>query len=120
MQGWKEVVADFVDVDAFEANVHAIVPWDERFQDRRLLASALEVAGLRRVVVHERAYDVSVGVEDWVRMREGSVEGTLLRRELEAQQWQSLQRELRARLHARFDPAIMYTRSVLLACGDVP
>jgi hypothetical protein len=118
MQLWKDVVAGFVNLDAFEAGVRAIVPWDERFQDRALLARALEDAGLQRVVVHERAYDVSVGVEDWLCMREGSVEGTLVRRQLDAQQWRALQREMRARFRARFDPAIAYTRSVLLACGD--
>jgi ubiquinone/menaquinone biosynthesis C-methylase UbiE len=118
MRLWKEVVADFASLDRLQESARSIIPWDERFSQRVNLVQALQDAGLTGVVVHVREYQMKFRVEDWLRVRETSVEGLLLRRQLDPQRWPVLQQAMRARFEARFTNTIEYAREVLLGCGS--
>ena len=60
---------------------------------------------------------MTMSIDDYLTMREASVEGTLLRQQIEAEQWQTFRQSLRDVFQNRFEEPIEYTREVFFGIG---
>lgn len=116
-QLWSEIAAEYVSSDDHQRAFSEIIPWDEWFSQEGSLERALEEAGLVRVEVYGRTYTIAMNVEDYVSLREASVEGTLLRRNVEAGQWNEFRARVRQAFHDRFNEPIEYERGVYFGLG---
>lgn len=115
-QLWKEVTGQFTSLEVHQQAFRSVIPWDEWFMDGRHLRQALEEAGLVHVEVEDRSFLVKLSVADYVAIREGSVEGTLVRHMLEPERWNEFRQTMLEAFQSRFD-AVEYWRDVHFACG---
>lgn len=116
-QAWSEVAATFVSIDRLQHAFREIIPWDEWLSQEENLQRSLEGAGLIRVEVSRRTYRIAIGVTDYLSLRENSVEGTLLRRNLEAGQWRQFGQYVIEVFRDRFNESIEYRRDVHFGIG---
>lgn len=114
---WKEVVGTFVSIDRLDRAFRDVVPWDERFSQEAGLQEAFEEARLARAIVERRDYRITMSLEDYLALREASLEGRLARELLPPDTWQDLRRTLLSAFRSRFPEAVAYERSALLASG---
>ena len=63
---------------------------------------------------------MTMSVTDYVSIREGSVEGTLLRQRLPAEQWSAFTQRLADVLRSQFGERVEYVRDVYFGIGTKP
>lgn len=116
-QTWSDVAATFLTRERLQHAFREIIPWDEWFSQEWNLGRALEDVGLIRVEVRCRTYRIAMSITDYLSLRETSVEGTLLRRNLEAGQWRQFRQRVMEVFGGRFDESIEYSRDVYFGVG---
>lgn len=116
-QAWSEVAATFLSREQHQRAFREVIPGDEWLSQEGNLQCALEGAGLIRVKVNCRTYRIAMNVADYLSLREASVEGTLLRRNLEAGQWDQFRQRVREVFRSRFNKSIEYDRGVYFGVG---
>lgn len=116
-QAWSEVAATFLSRGHHQSAFREVIPWDEWFSQEGNLRRALEEAGVIHVEVSRRTYRIAMNVTDYLSLREASVEGTLLRRNLEAGQWDQFRQRVRKVFRDRFNESIEYDRDVYFGAG---
>lgn len=116
-QAWSEVAETFLSREQLQRAFREIIPWDEWLSKEGNLQRALEGAGLIRVEVSRRTYRIAMSVTDYLSLREASVEGTLLRRNLEAGQWRQFRQSVIEVFRDRFNESIEYRRDVHFGIG---
>ena len=116
-QAWSEVAATFLSRERHQHAFREIIPWEEWLSQEGNLRRALEGAGPIRVEVSRRTYRIAMNALDYLSLREGSVEGTLLRRNLEAEQWRRFRQRVTEVFRDRFGESIEYSRDVYFGVG---
>jgi ubiquinone/menaquinone biosynthesis C-methylase UbiE len=116
-QIWDEVVALFTSAAGLKRVCQTVVPWEGWFTNATNLHGALSEAGLSDVDVSCREYAVTVSATDFPSMKEASVEGVLLRRQLSALDWQRFRQRLVEYLRSRLGDPVTYTRDAYIAVG---
>lgn len=111
-QAWSDVAGTFLSIERREHAFRKIIPWDEWLSQEGNLQRALEDAGLIRVEVRRRTYRIAMSITDYLSLRENSVEGTLLRRNLEAGRWRQFRQCVMDAFRERFDESVEYSRDV--------
>jgi ubiquinone/menaquinone biosynthesis C-methylase UbiE len=114
---WSDVAEQYCSREHLARAFQEIIPWDEWFTDEAHLRQAFEAAGLAQVVVLHREYRIRIGVEEFLAIREASVEGKLLQGSLDGDAWQEFRRRLLVAFRTRFPPRLEYLRPVHLAFG---
>lgn len=114
---WSEVAATFMSRESHQHAFSKIIPWDEWLSQQGNLLRALDETGLIHVEVSCRTYRISMNVADYLSLREASVEGTLVRRNLEAGQWRQFRQRVRKVFRIRFNESIEYDRDVYFGVG---
>ena len=120
MRVWKEVAGEYVSMERLQRASEEVVPWEERFRDSAHLKRALEDAGLVGVEVKRQEYHVTIGLTDYLALREATIEGRFLRQEFGAEQWHAFRQRLIAVFQGRFSEPIKYSRVINLALGRRP
>ena len=116
-QTWSDAAATFVSREFHQHAFREIIPWDEWLSQEGNLERALETTGLIHVEVSRRTYRIAMNVADYLSLREASVEGTLVRRNLEAGQWDQFRQRVRKVFRVRFNESIEYDRDVYFGVG---
>ena len=116
-QAWSEVAATFLSREHHQRAFREVIPWDEWLSQEGNIERALENTGLIHVEVSCRTYRIAMNVTDYLSLREASVEGTLLSRNLEAGQWDQFRQRVRDAFRVRFNESIEYDRDVYFGVG---
>jgi SAM-dependent methyltransferase len=116
-QAWKDVAALYVPGDRSQQAFRAVIPWDERFSHADDLDRALRDAGLTAVQLTQREYRFNLTVTDFLAMKESTVEGTVLRRMLDAEGWERFRREVARLFRARYADTVSFVRDVHFGIG---
>ena len=111
-QAWSDAAATFVSREFHQHAFREIIPWDEWLSQEGNLQRALEDAGLIRVEVSRRTYRIAMSITDYLSLRENSVEGTLLRRNLQAGRWRQFRQCVMDAFCERFNESVEYSREV--------
>ena len=119
-RAWNEIASRFVAAANLTQAFHAVIPWDERFSDGAGLATALGASGLAGVRRTRRDIPIRMRSEEFLAIREASVEGRVLRRELEPERWREFRAVASAEIERRFGPGLSYSREVHFAFGVKP
>jgi len=119
-RAWNEIASRFVTASQLTQAFRAVIPWDERFSDGAELAAALGAAGLAAVRRTRRDLPVRMRAKEFLAIREASVEGRVLRRELDPERWREFRALASAEIQRRFGPGLSYSREVHFAFGVKP
>lgn len=117
---WKEVAATFVNPDDLQQAFRTVIPWDERFAATDNLRRAFVDAGLTAVEVLCRYFSVAVTTDDYLAMKGGTVEGTLLARMIGAERRKQFDERVAEAFRRRFGHALEFSRPVNFAIGAKP
>jgi len=116
-QAWKDVAAMYVSRDRFQQAFRAVIPWDEQLSYADDLDRALQHAHLTAVQITRREYLFNLTVTDFLAMKESTVEGTVLRRMLDASDWDRFTREAANVFRERYADAVSFVRDVHFGIG---
>ena len=94
-----------------------MIPWDEQFSHADDLDRALRHARLTAVQITRREYLFNLTVTDFLAMKESTVEGTVLRRMLDASDWDRFTREAANVFRERYADAVSFVRDVHFGIG---
>ena len=119
-QAWKNVAAGLVNPEELQAAFRELIPWDEWFSRATNLGQALEDAKVVGVNVTRREYLVTMSVTDYLSVKEASVEGTLLRQRLTAEQWRVFRQRVADAFLSQFGQTVEYIRDVYFGFGTKP
>jgi ubiquinone/menaquinone biosynthesis C-methylase UbiE len=111
-QVWKDLVASYVDVNRVEAAFRDLVPWEEWFGTPANVERALAGAGFTAIEVTTREYTVVVTPGDYVRMKGGGVEGTLIRQMLDETRWNDFRSRANELFLQQFGDSVTFVRDV--------
>jgi ubiquinone/menaquinone biosynthesis C-methylase UbiE len=117
---WKSIAGRFVDADAAADALETAIPWEGWFGDPAHLRGALEVGGLRGVLVHGRTYRAEVAQRDMLAGSETSLWGRYLRHALGDSDWQRFLFEVAATARAALPDPITRVDQLLIAVGTKP
>jgi hypothetical protein len=110
------VAATVVAEDQLGDAFRRVIPWEEPLCHAEHLERAL-VEGLTRVEVIVRDYLIRIPVDDYVAMNAATVEGTLVRRMLEAERWNRFLRDVAEACQARFGRVVEFVRDFNVGIG---
>jgi ubiquinone/menaquinone biosynthesis C-methylase UbiE len=119
-RAWQEIASRFVDAEKLRQAFRAVIPWDEWLSDGTRLEAALRDAVLADVRREGREHSVHIPVGEYLAIREASVEGRVLRRELGPEQWREFQSGVAGEFQRRFGADISYSRLVHFGFGRKP
>lgn len=119
-QAWNEVTTAFLDADRLQTVFQEVIPWEEWFSQKGNLQQALEGVGLTQVEVSQRRYRIMMNVTDYLSIKENTVEGTFLRRTLEAGKWEQFRQEVSELFQSRFGESVEYNGDVYFGIGVKP
>ena len=115
---WKSAMERFVNVKVVQEEFARVIPWDELFSESPSIAEAFITAGFVDVKTETREYLISIQAEEYVAMKIGSVEGTIVRNALHDEGWKEFLKLLLLSLHEEFPGGIEYTRKVHFVSGQ--
>jgi len=119
-QVWRDIVASHVDIERLQSAFRDLVPWEQWFESPDNVERALADAGLTAIEVTRREYTVALTPADYVTLKEGGVEGTLIRQMLTDAGWSDFRREANDVFQRRFKNDLVFVRDVHLAVGTKP
>jgi ubiquinone/menaquinone biosynthesis C-methylase UbiE len=111
-QIWKDLVASYVDLQRLHSAFTDLVPWEEWFGWPSNVERALREAGLTAIEVTTREYTVVVTPGNDLRMKEGGVEGTLIRQLIGERSWNDFTNEAKDVFQDKFKDAVTFVRDV--------
>jgi ubiquinone/menaquinone biosynthesis C-methylase UbiE len=116
----REVATAFVSEEALQRAFNAAVPCEEWFSDAACLRTALLEAGLDRVEIHVRRYDVSLSVDEYLAMMGAMAVGRFIRYACGPDGWRRVVERAREQLHARIGARVTYEASAHIGIGRRP
>jgi ubiquinone/menaquinone biosynthesis C-methylase UbiE len=116
-KAWKDVAATYLSAVRLQQAFATVIPWDEWFADADHLERALRDASLTAVQIARREYLFSLPVPDFLAMKEATVEGTLLRRLLSADDWNRFRHRVGEVFRERYADTLSFVRDVHFGIG---
>lgn len=120
IQQWEGVAESFVSPAALRDGMLQAIPWEEWFSEDGRVEEALEGAGLRNIAVERREYPVAMDVSEYLRLREISAQGGLVREMLGPPQWERFRARVEEAFRSRFRDPLEYASAAFLAVGTRP
>jgi ubiquinone/menaquinone biosynthesis C-methylase UbiE len=114
---WKTTMERFVNLKAVQEDFDRVIPYDELFSDSTHIVEAFQTAGFLDVKTDTNEYLISIDPQDYVATKIGSIEGTIVRTNLNEEVWKQFLNELLCRLQKQFLDRIEYTRNVHFVSG---
>ena len=114
---WKSTIKQFLELTIVEEAFARVIPWDEFFSVRANLTKVFEKAGLINVRAETKSYLIAVDVRQYIDSKRGSVEGTIVRNQLDEKKWKQFLEKLTHNLQKEFPQRIEYSRNVHFASG---
>src|SRR2546422_3998501 len=114
---WKQVASTIEGSERLDDAFRSAIPWDEWFSSAVHLERALREAHLARVTVVTRELVVSVATDDYIAMKGATVEGTLLRRLLDAERWDRFTRDVTTAFRMQFGDVVEFVRDFSIGIG---
>jgi ubiquinone/menaquinone biosynthesis C-methylase UbiE len=116
-QAWQSRAESFVGKEAFQAGTQMGLPWDDWFADAAHLRQAFQEAGFAAIEMHYHIYEARMTIEEFLAMRDASLQGRFMRGALEDPQWDQFKRALSEEFYRRFKDPIEHSRDVNIAIG---
>lgn len=116
-QLWSDIASQFVPRKHLDDAFRGHIPWDGWFSQPTNVRHALEDAGLVSVTIHTRQYQVRMATTDFLIAREASVQGMVLRQELNDDSWDEFRQRVADAFRHGFDDTIEYDRDVHFGIG---
>lgn len=107
---WKHVASAFAASERLADAFRQAIPWDEWFSNAANVEGALRDAGLGDIQVVTREFVIRLPTTDFIAMKGATVEGTLLRRMLGADEWHRFIRQTTDAFQQRFGDVVAYVR----------
>jgi ubiquinone/menaquinone biosynthesis C-methylase UbiE len=117
---WKSVMQRFVNLRVVQEEFARIIPRDELFSESIPITEAFKAAGFTDVKAETKEYLISIGPQEYVAMKIGSIEGTIVRDTLQKEGWEEFLNQLLRDLQEQFPDGIEYTRKVHFVSGRKP
>jgi ubiquinone/menaquinone biosynthesis C-methylase UbiE len=117
---WAEMADAAVGHELLQDAYSQVMPWRDRFSDRKQLEEVLRDAGLHPVRVEAREYKLHLSREDYLAGRAGSVSGRFVRDMLGEDGWQRFYDRARQVFGERFPEQLTDFRDVNLAVATKP
>ncbi len=117
---WQVTAESFVSKEQLSRRLREALPWEDWFSDAGHLEEALRDAGFEGVEVHHREYKSSVTVDDFLSMREVTVQAKLMKELLETAQWESFRQQVANKFRNCRHGLVEDTRDAYLAVGNKP
>lgn len=117
---WSDTAGQYAARERLNAAFHDHIPWDEWFSERGNVSRALETAGLASVAIDTRHYTVRMPTPDYLRSRETSMQGMVLRRAVTDRQWDEFRERAAAVFRSEFGETVEYVRDVHFGVGTKP
>lgn len=114
---WAEVAGRFMSLETLASAFREHIPREAELSDETRLAALLEQAALSRIAVKRAEHLIRVSTEEFLAMREASIEGRLLAQALDPSAFGVMRRVLAATFRERFHGAVEYLRIALVATG---
>src|SRR6059036_1859882 len=114
---WRELCAETVGQEMLDDAIKSIMPWSDRFADRRTFEETLRDAGLHPVRVEPREYRVEMSLEDYLIHRAASASGRFVRGMLGEEDWGRFLERAHHLFAERFPARINDFNDVNLAVG---
>lgn len=112
---WNDVVGLFTCPAELSRLFERVIPWDAWFAREANLRQALATSRLERIAVTHHEYSVTVAIDDYLAIKQASVEGVLLKGRLSSLEWARFRRELAHRFRSRFGETLTYIREAHVA-----
>jgi ubiquinone/menaquinone biosynthesis C-methylase UbiE len=119
-QVWKDLVASYVDIQRLQAAFRDLVPWEDWFGTPGNVEHALADAGFTAIEVTTREYTVVVTPGDYVRMKGGGIEGTLIRQMLDETRWDDFRSRANDVFLQQFSDSVTFVRDVHFGVATKP
>jgi len=116
-QLWSDIASQFVPRKRLDDAFRAHIPWDTWFAQPINIRKALETARLHAVNVQTRQYQVTMSLTDFLMAREASVQGIVLRQELDDNSWYEFRERVENAFGGRFCETVEYQRDVHFGIG---
>jgi ubiquinone/menaquinone biosynthesis C-methylase UbiE len=116
-QLWSDIASQYVPRKQLDNAFRAQIPWDEWFSQPANIRQALEDAGMATVTIQTRQYHVRMSSTDFLSAREASVQGIVLRQELNDDGWDQFRHRVRDAFRNRFGESVEYDRDVHFGTG---
>jgi len=116
-QLWSDIASQFVPRKRLDDAFRAHIPWDTWFAQPINIRKALETARLHAVNVQTRQYQVTMSLTDFLMAREASVQGIVLRQELDDNSWYEFRELVENAFGGRFCETVEYQRDVHFGIG---
>jgi len=111
---WRSLVEGAVGAEVLTRQLREAIPWEEWFSDPEHLRIALQEAGLEDIALEERTYRCSWSMQDYIDMRECSMQARIVRGVRGEQAWQRFREECASAFAARYSsPVVEVTRAFL-------
>ncbi len=117
---WKSAMERFVNIKVVQQEFARIIPWDELFSESIPVSEAFKTAGFIDVKAETKEYLISIEPHQYVAMKTGSIEGTIVRNNLNEEGWKEFLKHLNFILLEQFPGGIEYTRKVHFISGRKP
>lgn len=114
---WQATADSFVSKEQLSRGLRLALPWEEWFSDAGNLEEAMRQAGLESIEVHHREYRTSMTVNDFLSMREVTVQARLMKQLLATPQWERFSEKLTKEFHSRRRGLVQDTRDAYLVVG---
>lgn len=116
---WTEVATKYVSAEIFRREFRAEIPWDDWFTDPDRLEQALRETGLVSIHLTRREYRFRTTVPEFLQLREGGVQGVILRRHLDPTAFEAFRRDVASKFGRQFPNTVEWVRDVHFATGLV-
>lgn len=117
---WQAAADSFVGRERLSSGLREALPWEDWFAGAGHLEQALREAALADVKVRHLEYTSPMTVDDFLSMREVTVQTRLMKEALETTQWESFRRLVADELRRGCRGLIEDTRDAYLAVGVKP
>lgn len=114
---WQSLAESFIDKQMLANAMREALPWEDWFTEPGHVADALRAAGLQDVDVQPVLYTIHTNIDDFLAIRESSLQARFIRHKLAASEWERFKETVAAEFHRRFKDPIDHKRDVLIATG---
>jgi len=114
---WSDTAAEYVSRQELNDRFVQLIPWDTWFSNPDNVSRALKDAELAEVVTDTRIYWVRMSSGEYLRSREASVQGLVLRQALTEAKWSEFNNDVAQRFYTTFGEVVEYSRDVHFGFG---
>jgi ubiquinone/menaquinone biosynthesis C-methylase UbiE len=114
---WQNLADSVVGKEALQAAVREALPGEEWFENAENMRRTFEDAGLARVELHYREYQIRQPVTEFLAGRENALQGQFLRRTVDATAWEGFRRTCAEQFRDAYGDVVEFVRDVHIAIG---